>query len=156
MDRLVRMFKGKGKAPDIITVKRQAPELLSRVHLLVDGTFPTHYAYHLNPLLPALYLLVFEDEELSPGLKETGVTCTLAHSPSSNEVARITFQSDVQNTSTENVMWIDVYDSLIAMHIRLLPNSIFADWSMNVHGPITEHSTSSTVGDDSSGLCIQQ
>jgi hypothetical protein len=143
MDRLRRKIKGKGKEPEIThtLVKRKAPDLLSRVHLVADPDIPTNYAYHLHPLMPPLYHMVVENEkELIPVLEETVIT--LVHASEGREVGKTTFEKGFHNGAVNKTVWIGL-DGDIRVYIwaSFYPNLILAEWSMEV--PMFGHNNSS-------------
>jgi len=124
MDRLVRIFKGKGKAPEVIEVKRKSLDLLSRVHLVKDPGNPSNYAYHLHPLMPALYRLVPE-----------GLCTKLKHAAELVEICT-TVPAD---SWTETVLCDTAQDFMVEMNdtrisVRVINSSIriWADWAMEV------------------------
>lgn len=132
MDRLIRKIKGKGKEPEITLPKLMSPDRLSRVHLMVDPDNPTRYSYHLNPLMPALYNLLVEDEKALNSVLENTSTILLRVSDG-REVGNIIFDREFQEGQLHKVLGIDLENGVrVFVQASFQPNRILARWSMEL------------------------
>lgn len=129
MDHVLRRLrgKGKGKASEPVAVRRKDPDLLSRIHLVIDGS---GYAYHLHPMMPALYRIAIDRERAV----DSDAAMALVHAPDDTQIAKLDFQQGPRVGTEPQTTWFGFDDSEVLLYCFSLPRLISAKWSMTVSG----------------------